>query len=277
MFRSRVLDEIRRLDPVRDHQRIVLLSSRVDFPFDTTRALEVALFRTFCVPAISALLHRTSEFERRPQKRYDDTDILVSEVMEWGYDSERGRRAIQRINQIHGRFKIANADFLYVLSTFVFEPIRFNERFGWRKLIDVEKLAIFYFWREVGRRMEIKEIPDDFASFEKFTLAYEQEHFRLTEASRKVGESVREMFAGWFPRLLRPLVLQAIYTLLDDRAREAFGFPKPHPLMRRLVLTSMAARAWLMGWLPRRRRPVLRTEFRHPTYPHGYQIDRIGP
>src|SRR5206468_9117412 len=87
----RVLDEIRQLDPVRDHQRIVFLSTRVDFPFDTTRALELALFRTFGVPSISALLHRTGEFERRAQKRYDDTDIIVSEMMEHGYDSERGR------------------------------------------------------------------------------------------------------------------------------------------------------------------------------------------
>ena len=48
-FRSRVLDEISRLDPVRDHQRIVFLFTRVDFPFDTTRALELALFRTLGV------------------------------------------------------------------------------------------------------------------------------------------------------------------------------------------------------------------------------------
>ena len=50
MARSRVPDEIRRLDPERDCQRIVLLSARCDFPFDMTRALEFALFRTDCVP-----------------------------------------------------------------------------------------------------------------------------------------------------------------------------------------------------------------------------------
>lgn len=54
------------------------------------------LFRTFGVPSISALLHRTEEFERRAQKRYDDTDIIVSEMMEHGYDSERGRAALAK-------------------------------------------------------------------------------------------------------------------------------------------------------------------------------------
>ena len=124
MSRYAILREIQKLDPEKDDQRIVFLSSRYDFPFDTTRALEFALFRTFCVPSISALLDRTAEFLHRAQKRYDDTDIIVSELMEWGYDSERGERALRRLNQLHGRFAIANKDFLYVLSTFVYEPIR---------------------------------------------------------------------------------------------------------------------------------------------------------
>ena len=41
-----------------------------------------------------------------------------------GYDSERGKRALRRLNHLHGRFAIANEDFLNVLSTFIFEPIR---------------------------------------------------------------------------------------------------------------------------------------------------------
>src|SRR5437764_14278775 len=175
MPRSRVLDEIQRLDPVADHQRIVFLSTRCDFPFDTTRALEFALFRTFCMPSIGALLDRTGEFFRRAQKRYDDTDIIVSELMEHGYDSARGQRALRRMNQLHGRFAIANDDFLYVLSTFIYEPIRWNARFGWRRLCAEEKLAMFYFWRAVGQRMSIKDLPADYASFEKYNIDYERE------------------------------------------------------------------------------------------------------
>jgi hypothetical protein len=161
MMRSPVLKEIESLDPVRDHQRIVFLSCRVDFPWDTTRALEFALFRAFAIPSISALLHRTREFEERAQKRYDDTDIIVSNIMEHGYDSELGRASIQRMNALHGRFNIRNEDFLYVLSTFVFEPIRWNQRFGWRRMIESECLAMFHFWGEVGKRMSIQDIPEE--------------------------------------------------------------------------------------------------------------------
>jgi hypothetical protein len=56
MFTSPVLGEIATLDAERNHQRIVFLSTRVDVPFDTTRAREPALFRTFGVPSIPALL-----------------------------------------------------------------------------------------------------------------------------------------------------------------------------------------------------------------------------
>src|SRR5688572_31997755 len=100
MSRYAVFQTIQKLDPQKDHQRIVFLSCRCDFPFDTTRALEFALFRTFCVPSIGGLLDKTQEFGQRGQKRYDDTDLIVSEMMEYGYDSERGQRALARMNAI---------------------------------------------------------------------------------------------------------------------------------------------------------------------------------
>jgi hypothetical protein len=277
MFRSPVLDEIRSLDPEKDHQRIVFLSTRYDFPFDTVRALEFALFRTYCVPSIAALLDRTGEFAARPQKRYDDTDLIVSELMEYGYDSERGKAALRRMNQLHGRFAIANDDFLYVLSTFVFEPIRWNERFGWRKMCAAERLAMFHFWRQVGRRMNIRDIPEDYETFERFNVEYEKKHYRYSDANRRVGEATRDLFAGWFPRLLRPLVYRVIYAMLDDPLIGAFGFPRPSRLMRRLVAWGLRLRARLLRLWPRRRRPLLRTELKRATYPEGYRIEELGP
>jgi hypothetical protein len=199
MARASILEQIQALDPERDHQRIVFLSKCYDFAFDTVRALEFALYRTYCVPSISGLLDRTGEFLRRPQKRYDDTDIIVSELMEWGYDSDRGRAALRRMNQIHGRFAIANDDFLYVLSTFIFEPIRWNARFGWRPMCEQERLGYFYFWREVGRRMNIKEIPDRYDEFERFNVEYERTRFHFAESNQRIGAATRDLFLSWYP------------------------------------------------------------------------------
>jgi hypothetical protein len=277
MPRYAILNAIERLDPEKDHQRIIFLSTCYDFPFDTTRALEFALFRTFCVPSISALLDRTGEFSQRSQKRYDDTDIIVSELLEWGYDSERGKRALRRLNQLHGRFAIANEDFLYVLSTFIFEPIRWNQRFGWRSLCKQERLGYFYFWREVGRRMNIRDIPADYLAFECFNKTYEEEHYRFTEANQRVGAATRELFVSWFPYFLAPVVRSAIYALLDNRLIGAFGFSQPSPLMRWLVPDALRLRAGCARLLPPRKKPRLRTEMGHPTYPKGYVIEHLGP
>src|SRR5690349_19331120 len=153
------LAEICTLDPERDHLRIVYLDSFFEFPFDTTRSLEVALFRTFAVPSIAAQLAQTGEFTQRPQKRYDDTDLLLSELLEHGYDSDEGRAALRRMNRLHGRFAISNADYLYVLSTFIYEPIRWNARFGWRRMTAVEQQAAYYYWRTIGRYMGIQDNP----------------------------------------------------------------------------------------------------------------------
>jgi hypothetical protein len=262
---------------VKDHQRITFLSCRVDFPFDTTRALEFALFRTFCVPSISALLDRTKEFECRAQKRYDDTDIIVSEMMEHGYDSERGRAALKRMNQLHGRFQISNDDFLYVLSTFVFVPIRWNERFGWRRMIEGERIALFHFWREVGRRMNIKDIPASIGEFERYNIEYERRHYRYTESNHRVGLATRNLFMSWFPRWTRPVVKHCIYAAMDEPLLEAFGFPKTSPRLRILVENALKLRARILRIFPKGTRPVLRTEMKQPSYPCGYAIEKIGP
>jgi len=113
-YSSRI--SISRLDPVRECREIVLLLTCFEFPWDIERALEFALFRTYAVPSISGLLDKTGEFARRPRKRYDDTELLLAEILENGFDSPRGQAAFSRVNQMHGRFSIANRDFLFVSS-----------------------------------------------------------------------------------------------------------------------------------------------------------------
>jgi ER-bound oxygenase mpaB/B'/Rubber oxygenase, catalytic domain len=274
---SPYLWEIRALDPVADHSRIVYLDTCFEFPWDTTRSLELALFRTFAVPSIAELLDRTGEFGRAAQKRYDDTDLILSTIVEAGYDSEEGKRAIRQMNRIHGRFEIANEDFLYVLSSFVFEPIRWNARFGWRPLIETEKLATFEFWREIGRRMAIRDIPESYAELESYNEGYERERFRRTHATERVGRATRDMFLAWVPGLPKRFGAQAIYALMDEPLLDAFGFPRPPRALRAAVETSLRARARLVALLPPRRRPRLRTRRRTRTYGREWKLEGLGP
>lgn len=279
MGRYDILHRIEQLDPLQDHAEIYRLLVCFEFPWDFTRASELALYRTFCVPGISALLDKTGEFAHRTQKRYDDTALLLAEMGAYGYDSERGRAAQRRMNRIHKRFDISNEDFLYVLSTFIYEPIRWNARFGWRKLTERERLAIFYFWREVGRRMNIKAIPESYEQFEQYNIAYEHDHFRYAETNRRVAEATRDLFLSWFPLpgFLRSLLKPAIYALLDDAVLDAFGFPHPPKVLRQLLAAGLKARAFALRLFPPRKYPFLYVEQRHRSYPDGYTLTDLGP
>jgi hypothetical protein len=277
MGRYDILREIERLDPERDNQRIMHLSFGYEFPWDSVRALEIALYRTYCNPSTSGLLDRTGEFYAHAQRRYDDTAILIAEMCEWGYEEGRGKEALARINWAHGHYQISNDDFLFVLSTFVFEPIRWINRFGWRPLCANERLGYYYFWHGVGTRMGMKDIPPSYEAFAQWAHEYESAHFHFAESNRKVGTATRDLFASWFPRFTAPIVHASIYALLDDEVLVAFGFPRPAPFMRSLIGGTLRMRGRLCRWLPPRRTPHFFTDDRNRTHPHGYEIARLGP
>jgi hypothetical protein len=275
--RFAVRDYVATLDPVSDHQQIAYLTTYYDFPWDTTRALEFALFRVFGVAKGTPLLVSTGEFLKRTQKRYDDTVLLLSEILEHGYESERGRAALRRMNQQHGRYTIPNDEYLYTLSTFIYEPIRWNARFGWRKLIENEKLASYYFWREIGRRMNIREIPPSYEAFERYNVDFERANFRPSPDNHALAVATRDLLLNWvLPKALWPLGAPFVHGLIDDRLLDAVGLPRPSPAMRATVEGMLRLRGRLVRLLPARTTPRLQTAIPSRTYPNGYEIEQLG-
>lgn len=277
MSRYDITRRIATLDPERDHVLIIHYLAGWEFPWDFVRALEMALYRTFCVPTTSALLDQTGEFHARPQRRYDDTSLIMAEIMEWGYDSERGREAMRRMNRFHGKYKIANDDFLYVLSTFHLEPIRWIDRFGWRQLTEAERHASYFFWREVGKRMAIRSIPPSHEAFEAWSLAHERECFRYADVNHRIATATRELFVSWAPRPLAPVVRVAIHALLDDAMLDAFGFPHPPRAMRAFVSGALRLRARALRLFPARTSKDFITGKPQRSWPNGYRISDLGP
>jgi hypothetical protein len=277
MGRFDILHTIEQLDPERDHQRIVHLSFGYEFPWDSIRSLEIALYRTYCVPSISALLDRTREFYDNTQRRYDDTSIIVAEMCEWGYESGRGKEALDRMNWAHSHFKIPNEDFLYVLSTFIYEPVRWIDAVGWRPTCRNEKLGYYYFWREVGKRMGITDIPPSYEAFEAWSRSFEREKFRFAESNQRIASATRDLFAAWFPRIVTPIVRYSIYAMLDEAMIASFGFPKPLPLTRPMLRASLKLRGLAVRWLPPRKNAHFFTDNRNRTHRQGYEISKLGP
>jgi len=265
------------LDAERDCQEIGYLLACYEFPWDTTRALELALLRTFGIAKGTPLLVATGELTERTQKRYDDTVLILAEILENGVDHPRGRAALRRMNQQHGHYAIPNDEYLYTLSTFVLEPIRWNARFGWRLLTPKECEASYFLWREIGRHMGIRDIPLSYAALERFNLDYERAQFRYSDDNHRLALASRDLMLGWvLPRPLRRLGAPWIHAMLDEPMLAAVGLPSPPWPLRALATVGMRARARLLRRLPPRRRPRLATRLPNRSYPNGYRIEQLG-
>jgi len=145
------------LDPEVDFLEIYRILGGHEFPWDMTQSLGLALYRTYAVPSIGELLAATGEFTTRTHKRYADTGLILDAVLEHGFASTTGRAGIRRMNQMHGAYPISNDDMRYVQSTFVVIPMRWIDRFGWRRLTEAERRASANYYRELGRHMNIKD------------------------------------------------------------------------------------------------------------------------
>jgi len=234
---SRWSDEIETLDPSVDFERIVYLLGAYEFAWDIEKALEFALFRTYAVPSISGLLARTGAFRANTRKRYDDTELLLSEISENGQNSERGRAAMARINEMHNNYRISNDDMLYVLTTFVVEPVRWLDRFGQRPMTQKERRAWTNYYRALGHKMDIKAIPRGFDAFVSYGCDYEDAHFKYADSNADAT---------------------------------------PPSWVERFALISLWVRSNVLRLLPSRRRPRLITARRRSTYPSGYKIGELG-
>lgn len=265
------------LDPEESYEEIARHLYAYEFSWDIERALEFALFRTYAVPAISGLLAKTGEFEARPRKRYDDTELILAETIEHGLDSPEGQKSIARMNAMHGRFRIDNSDMLYVLSTFVCEPIRWLARFGRRPMTDNEQRAWFLYYRGLGERMGIKNIHTQLDDMMIWNVEYEAAHFEFARTNQRISEATIKLLLGFYlPRWLLWAGRPVVRALLDPPLLRSMGLHPVPGWFRWLTMGVLRARAAILRVLPLRRKPRLLTQIPRPTYPEGHRIEELG-
>lgn len=265
------------LDPETDYVEIYQNLALYEFTWDFTQSLSFALFRTYAVPSIGRLLHETGAFTEHVQKRYDDTALLLEAPFVHGLDSEAGRTAIRRVNQMHRAYDISNEDFLYVLATFVVVPKRWLDDYGWRTLTETELRATVNYYRALGRHMGIKDIPETYDAFMHLMDDYERAHFDFDAGARRVADSTLALMTTFYPRPLRRPVELFSRALMDKPLLDAFAYVEPSPVVRRASLLAMRARARLLRFTPSTRRPTFIADLpRVKSYPHGYALGELG-
>ena len=271
--------EIARLDPEVDWHRIYTIVFQHEFPWDLEQSLGLALYRTYAVPSIGALLDRTGEFDRAVQKRYDDTGLILDTVLTHGMTSGDGRAAIRRMNQMHRSYDISADDMRYVLSTFVTVPIRWLDDVGWRPFTEAEKVASANYYRALGRHMGIPDIPATWQEFGALLDAYEAEHFGFDPGGRRVSDATLDLMATFPPnhRLPKRISRAFALALLDDPLLDAFRYPHPPAWHRRVAKAGLRVRGAFLRRRPPRltsRRFVDSPNFR--SYPRGWDVTQVG-
>ncbi|GAB3201509.1 oxygenase MpaB family protein [Nocardioides hungaricus] len=266
-----------RLDPQKDFVEIYAKVVGHEFPWDMNQALGFALFRTYAVPGIGRLLDQTGEFTQRPQKRYDDTALLLEPPNRLGFEDPEARAAIRRINQMHRAYGIPDHEFRYVLSTFVVVPKRWLDEFGKRPLTPIELEASVQYYRTLGRHMGIRDVPETYAGFAELMDSYEAEHFGYDEGGRRVADATLALMVGFQPRIARPVMGVFSRSLMDPPLRRAFRYDDPPALVERASRGALRARGRLLRLFPARRNPKLIEDLPQiRSYPDGYEVERLG-
>jgi hypothetical protein len=228
-------DELRELDPRRDCDRIyhALQSS---FRVESRVAELLAILRISQSKSMSLFFRSTRESEDNPVYRFHDTYALFANYFEWGARSKRGRAAVARINQIHGRYYIPQDGMRYVLLNSAFTWIEAVERFGHRPLLEAERHGYFHAYVRLGREMNIADLTDDYAEMYRWFLDASGANEEFHPLKRDTFETIalNSLDDAGFPAV-RQALLPAARVGMHPSYRRALGYPEPTPQERERV------------------------------------------
>jgi hypothetical protein len=254
MTRSQVVPLIQRLDPTRDYDRIVFLSTFYDFPYDSFVACNRVLMRAFTLPRISQVVS-TLKFGRNSPVFYNKTVTGVLKLLWYGSSRQPSGSVFDGINREHRQFQVPAEDLLYVSSRFVLEPVEWNRQFGWRPFCEQERLALFYFWQQVCRQLNAASFPSSYGELERFSHEYEKKHRRAAKSNRYVYLMIEGVWVDCIPRWWQWCSEAVLRSLLGPELRRDLMLPAPPPWGEFLVDLAMRLRSWALKFWPARQRP----------------------
>lgn len=273
------LARIRTLDPGRDYLAIYQTMMRYEFPWDMKLGLNLAFNRSFSTPTVAKILAGTGELTDRTQKRIDDTAVFLYELVLHGYESNRGRQILRRLNGIHRPHRaVPNDEYLYVLACMAVIPLRWLDRYGWRRPHAHERQATFRFYQELGNRMNVAGIPGTLEDLEKWFDAFDRNQLTPSDDAAAIEQATRMLMLTRIPGPLAPLSDSLVSAMYDARLRAAMKVPTPPWGIRAGLHLGLKARARILRHLARPRTdPLFSDGVVTTTYPNGYDIGQLGP
>jgi hypothetical protein len=234
-------------------RRVILYETPFMYAFGT----QWALLKTYTVASGTTLLVQTGQLtsDSTVGKRAEDTGVILAEFLVGSVDSDRGSKALAKMNWLHRRYgrKIKQTELLHTLAMFVLEPIRWLNDREWRPLTEIEKVAIYVYWKEIGNRMGIKDIPDTLEELEVWAAKFEEKNVYFTKNNQMCAEATMGLFLRNVPLVLRGFAQHAAVSLFDEQSRLALGYENPPLWIAKLVASVFHIRKLIIRhlFLPR--------------------------
>ena len=214
------------LDPHADADELhhILTSA---FRFEARVLETLAINRVAQSPSIGTFFRSTMEAEKNSIMRFFDTYALYGNVFEWGVDSFRGRGAVERMNQIHGRYYIPNAEMKFVLVQGAFTWLDGADRIGHRRVTDAERRGMLVSWVRMGRAMNIQDLTEDYDEMYGWYREVCASTANYKPYKRNTFEAIVGASLGNQLPAIRSGIFLAAQAAMDDTYRSALGYPEP--------------------------------------------------
>lgn len=267
------------LDPETQFETIHRELMLTEFDVQMRTGLHMAYYRTFASPTIAQVLAGTGHTDAEPAKRSYDTGIVMYELAADGLRGPRGRRMVSLMNRLHRDLPIADRDYRYVLSTFAVSPVRWVQQYGWRRLSPAEITGTWNFYRELGRLMNVPDVPATFDEAASQFDEYEANCLGRTDHGLRLMSKTQHLLEVRLPRRLRPHTDTLTSAMIGDaRLCAALDLPAPSPVWKTAVRTALKGYAAKQRVSPPRPGPWFRPgQATRLVYPHGYQLEDLGP
>jgi len=211
------------------------------------------------------LYHTTREIAEKTEKRVDDTDLIMHTWVDYGIDSPYGKNSWLHLNKIHGVYnlpQIRNNDFVYVLCCFIADTIKFIDKFGWRKLKQFEKEAIYHFYVKVGTRMNLTNLPKTLSEAVELVDKYVESDVTSKQLpqGKVLYDATTALLSRWYwiiPKFITYRVVPALLYIIGGKTFVRKMGINANPYVIELVKLLGWIRGCIFAVLPPRRKEHL--------------------
>ncbi len=259
--RKWIADEIARLDPHTDYERIWALSSTYyvnDFLMNWVYAITFPRFLVTLRGADVVLRDGDGKIYSKPDKRMDDTSRHMLVWWENGPEHSATQRSVKSLNNLHrywakkypGRFGF-NEDYVYTLCYEAAMMHRLRLSLGMSGFDEKVQIAAWEFWSRMANLFTnvggdsdepLQGFPADFAGINTYMDWYESLQWPSNPLGSEVADVVLRPFAErYFPKWLHPLAYQLVTSFYPNFVFTVHGVKRPNPIIRQLMRAGIRA------------------------------------